>query len=109
MEADRREIKADGQDLVHLSLTLIDDKMGCKYKSDNRHIKVHVSGEGRLVALDSGELRAENTFFKDNVQSYFGRALVTVQSTRKPGTIRVEIEVEGLEKKYVQEILTRSV
>lgn len=106
VEADRREIKADGQDLVHLSLTLVDDK-GVQVQTDNRHIKVHVSGEGRLVALDSGELRAENTFFKDNVQSYFGRALVTVQATRKPGTIRIEIEVEGLEKSFIQEILVR--
>ena len=106
MEVDRREIKADGQDLVHLSLTLVDDK-GVRVQTDNRHIKVHVSGEGRLVALDSGELRAENTFFKDNVQSYFGRALVTVQATRKSGTIRVEVEVEGLEKSFIQEILVR--
>ena len=95
-EADRMEIAADGQDLSHISLTLV-DKNGVKVQTDNRRISVKVSGEGRLKALDTGDLRVDS-FCRDNVLTYFGQALLTVQSTRKAGNIRADIQVEGIDK-----------
>lgn len=105
LKADRQTIKADGQDLSHIDLTLIDDK-GVKVQTDNRMITVKVSGEGRLVALDSGDLRL-NKFYTNQIKSYFGHALLTVQSTRKPGVIHAEIQVEGIDKPFEVVIRTR--
>ncbi len=48
-----------------------------KVQTDNRMITVKVSGEGRLVALDSGDLRL-NKFYTNQIKSYFGHALLTV-------------------------------
>ena len=104
-EADRMEIAADGQDLSHISLTLV-DKNGVKVQTDNRRISVKVSGEGRLKALDTGDLRVDS-FCRDNVLTYFGQALLTVQSTRKAGNIRADIQVEGIDKPFSVMITTK--
>lgn len=105
LKADRQTIKADGQDLSHIDLTLVDDK-GVKVQTDNRMITVKVSGEGRLAALDSGDLRL-NKFYTNQIKSYFGHALLTVQSSRKPGVIHAEIHVEGIDKPFEMMIMTR--
>lgn len=105
IEADRNEIKADGQDLSHITLTLVDNN-GVKVQTDNRRISVTVTGEGRMAALDTGDLRVDS-FCQDNVKTYFGQALLTVQSTRKAGTIRADILVEGIDKPFFVTITTR--
>lgn len=87
-------IKADGQDLSHITLTLFDSK-GIEAQDDNRMVTVTVEGEGRFRCLDSGDLRREVSFAGNKLKTYFGKALIVVQSTRESGTIKVKVEVEG--------------
>lgn len=105
-EPDRRELKADGQDLSHITITLRDEA-GHRVQVDERTVKVRVSGDGRLLAVDSGELRVPtDSFDRDEVLTQYGRALAVVQSTRKAGVIRVEVTCDGLPTQTL-EITTR--
>jgi len=96
---DRQALKADGQDLSHIILKLFDSK-GVEAQADNRMITVSVEGEGRLRRVDSGDMRREVSFSGNSVKTYFGKALIVVQSTRNPGLIKVIIQVEGFEDPF---------
>lgn len=102
---DRKIIKADGQDLCHISLSLYDEN-GIEAQADNREVRVTVEGEGAFRCLDSGEMRREGRFGLNELDTYFGKALIVVQSARTPGSIRVRVDVEGFDKPFYEEIKT---
>lgn len=96
---DRTEIKADGQDLSHLAIRLY-DKKGNPVQVDDRKVTVTVEGEGIFRGLDTGDLRRTAPFGVNELKTYFGQALVIVQSTRKAGTVKVNVKVEGIDELY---------
>lgn len=105
LQPDVVRIKADGQDLSHITLTLYDSK-GIEAQADNREVKVTVEGEGRFRCLDSGDLRRKHAFADNTLDTYFGKALIVVQSTRNQGTMRVKVEVEGFDTPFYVDIET---
>ncbi len=92
---DRNEIIADGQDLVHITIHLADEN-GVIVPVDDRPLTVEVSGAGRLLGVDNGDLRRQVSFAGDSIKTYFGKALATVQSTRNSGEIKVAVKTPGL-------------
>ena len=107
LKQDRTEIKADGQDLSHVAVQLC-DKDGNPFQVDDRKLTVSVEGDGTFRGLDTGDLRRETPFGSNELKTYFGQALIIVQSTRKAGQIKVNIQVEGIEKVYSTIITTHS-
>ena len=106
VKADRESINADGQDLSFISVQLVDQN-GIPVQTDDKMVSVSVEGEGRLLGLDSGDLRRQGSFAGNSLKTYFGRVQATVQSTRKAGKIIVRVEVEGADKPYYVELETR--
>ncbi len=96
---DRTEIKANGQDLSHIAIKLFDEK-GNPVQVDDRKVTVTFEGEGIFRGIDSGDLRRVNPFGSNELSTYFGQALIIVQSTRKPGTMHVNVKVDGIDKPY---------
>ena len=95
-ESDRSQLKADGQDLAHIVITLTDPD-GHRVQVEERQVRVSVEGDGRLLALDNGELRvAGDSFARDAVPTQFGRALAIVQAGRHGGSITVTVRIDGL-------------
>ena len=101
--ADRSTIKADGQDISHIAIHL-EDEDGNFVQTDDRKLTVTLEGEGKFLGLDSGDLRRENSFAGNHLKTYFGRALIIVQSNRKPGKITVHVTMEGSEELFPIEI-----
>ena len=91
---DRSAIKADGQDLSHITVQIY-DKNGNPVQTDDRKITIAVEGEGKFLGIDNGETRREGSFSGNQLPTYFGKALAIIQSTRKAGMMRVKIEMEG--------------
>jgi beta-galactosidase len=86
-------------------LTLYDEN-GIEAQTDNRRVTVKVTGEGVFRCLDTGDLRREGSFAGNSIKTYFGKALIVVQSTRKVGEMQVEVEVEGFDKPFILPIYT---
>ena len=105
---DRSVLKADGQDLSHIEIKLYDEE-GRFVQMDNRKLTVHVEGEGRFLALDNGDMRRSTPFGSTTLDTFFGRALLIVQSTRKPGLIKVKVALEGSSESYLLDIKTNSI
>lgn len=100
---DCTKIKADGQDLSHISICLADEE-GNLVQTDDKLVSIRVEGEGRFLSIDNGDLRREQTFAGNSIRTYFGKALAVVQATRKPGKMTVYVKVDGIEKEYVVEV-----
>ena len=99
LTADRSTIKADGQDLSHISIHL-EDEEGNIVQTDDRKLTVTVEGEGKFLGIDNGDLRREESFAGNQLKTYFGRALVIVQSNRKSGQVKVNVSMEGSDEIY---------
>lgn len=99
IEVDRSDIKADGQDLSFISIQLV-DKDGNTVQTDDKKVAVLVKGDGKFMGIENGDLRREKSFAGNELKTYFGKALVIVQSTRISGIINVQIRVEGVDKPY---------
>ena len=105
INADRTKIKADGQDLSHITINLIDSD-GNPVQTDDRKVTVKIEGDGKFLGIDNGDLRRQKSFASNELNTYFGKALVVVQSTRKAGKMKVYMTVEGIEENYIIEIDT---
>ena len=105
---DRDIIKADGYDLSFIKIELKDEN-GLLVQTDNRRLTAYLEGEGRLMGIDSGDLRREDTIASNCIRSYFGKAMVVVQSHRKPGKMILHVKMEGTDETYAVEINSVSV
>jgi Beta-galactosidase/beta-glucuronidase len=94
-------IKADGQDLAHISIFLVDDK-GVVVPNADQYFEIEISGNGILKGLDNGDLRREGSYAGNRLKTYFGKALATVQSIRKSGEITLKVK----SKDYPEAVLT---
>ena len=103
---DRTTIKADGQDLSYIAIHL-EDTEGNKVQTDDKLLTVTVEGDGRFLGIDNGDLRREGSFAGNSLKTYFGQALVVVQSHRTPGKIEINVAMEGSDKVYSAEILCK--
>lgn len=99
LSADRTQIAADGQDLSHITIRIV-DKNGIVVPVANRTITVEVFGNGRLLGLDNGDLR--DPFTGNSISTYFGKALLTVQSSRSKGKIKIMVKSEGIPEAILQ-------
>ena len=95
LAADRSVIKADGRDLSYISIDVVDDK-GVIVPDDQVIVTVEVTGSGKLVGLDSGDVRSEYSYKGNVYDTYFGRLQAIVQSDRKAGDIILKAKAEGL-------------
>ena len=91
---DQTSINADGQDLAHIALKIV-DKDGVVVPDYDEKIAVEITGNGRLLALDNGDLR-RLSFNENTISPYFGKALVTVQSSQLAGELKVKLSTASL-------------
>ena len=103
---DRTILNADGQDLSYIQLQLV-DKDGNPVPHKNRRIKGTIEGEGRLIGLISNDLRRTTPFTSTEDMTYFGRAFAVVQSTKKVGSIRLRLDVDGFSEPVYVEMTTK--
>jgi beta-galactosidase len=91
-----KSIKANKNDLTHIFVTLCDEAGNTVYSAENE-ITCETDGPVRLLGMeDSNPSNTEN--YKDNKQHTFhGKLLIYLQSSDKPGTVRIKLKSQGLE------------
>lgn len=95
-EVDRDTIKADGQDLCFVKVSIKDKKGNLVPYADNL-LNFDISGAGRIAALDNG-LQTDLTPFSDkkNRRAYNGLALAIVRPSNTAGEIILKISSKDL-------------
>jgi beta-galactosidase len=95
LTADKTSPVADGQDLTHVTVRLLDEN-GTAVPNSDLPVTFEVAGEGRLIGVDNGDLRNHEPRKGNRRTTYFGRALAIIQSTRTGGVITLRATAPGL-------------
>jgi beta-galactosidase len=94
---DRHTLKADGEDLCYLNVSVV-DKDGNPVPVDSRLVKVKISGAGSFKAMANGDPTCLEMFHEPQMHLFSGQLTVLVQSGCQPGEITVEVSGKGLRK-----------
>jgi len=96
MKADHADIKADGQDLSFVTVTIADQEGWLVPRSKNR-VRFEISGPGEIVAIDNGDATDLQSFQAKDRKAYNGLVLVIVRAqSGVPGQIKLTAQAEGL-------------
>lgn len=97
MEADKKELKANGEDLIFVTISS-EDADGNYVANANNRIEVEVSGAGRLVGLDNGNSTDFDSYKGTSKRLFSGKLLAIIAAKFEPGDIKVRATSRGLKE-----------
>ncbi|TXK49353.1 glycoside hydrolase family 2 protein [Pontibacter qinzhouensis] len=95
LESDRKIITADGQDISFVTVSVVDEK-GNPYPLSNDQLTFSVSGNGKYLAACNGDATSLEQFHLPTMKLFSGKLVVLVQSTTKPGNIKLSVKGKNL-------------
>lgn len=95
LTADREAIAADGRDVVHLMVQVLDEQNYPVPTADDLII-FDVQGPGRIIGVDNGNPVSHESFQSNQRAVFNGLCLAIIQSTTASGTLRVTASAPGL-------------
>lgn len=104
---DKYKLKADGEDLIFLEISAIDEKTHFVANARNR-VEVKVTGAGRLVGLDNGDSTDYDQYKGTSRRLFSGKLLAIIASKQEPGMIHVELTSKGLKPASVDLVAVRA-
>ncbi len=93
---DRREIGADGEDLSYVTVKIVDKEGRVCLDADNT-ITFGLNGEGSLAGVGNGNAISHEAFKAHERKAFHGLCLAVVQSSRKPGAMKLSAASVGLQ------------
>ncbi|HLN55835.1 MAG TPA: beta-galactosidase GalB [Bacteroidales bacterium] len=98
MEADRQAVKADGSDLVYLTVR-IEDKDKLLVPRSSNEVQFSITGPGKIVAVDNGDATSKEPFQASQRKAYNGMCLVIVKAEKgATGSFTVKAASKGLKE-----------
>jgi beta-galactosidase len=101
LEADRKELKANGKDIAFVTATLV-DRAGNMVTGEDRELKFTVKGEGAFKAVANGDPASLESFQRPHMKSFGGQLVFLVESGSAIGDIVAEVEGKGLKKTSIK-------
>ena len=96
LSADRTEISADRRDVAHIMVEVIDEQGRVVPLAENE-ITFDVQGEGKLIGVDNGNPQSHDSYKVSHCTAFNGLCLAVVQSTAKPGSVRIAASSPSLQ------------
>lgn len=90
LSADKTELNANGEDLIFIEITALDED-GTFVANANNRVFVEVSGAGRLVGLDNGDSTDYEQYKGTSRRLFSGKLLAIVAAKTEPGEICVKV------------------
>ena len=91
LTTDRHAIAADGQDLAFITIEVL-DREGRLCPDAAIPCEVTVSGHARLLAVASADLKDTEPYTSPRVQTWKGRAMLVVRSTKDSGKAIIKVK-----------------
>jgi len=98
---DRAVIRADGEDLSFVTVTVL-DRAGLAVPTADNLIRFRIAGTARIEGVDNGDETSHAPFKADSVRLFNGKALVIVRAAERAGTANLTAEGEGLARAAVR-------
>jgi beta-galactosidase len=97
---DSEQFVADGQSVLQIE-ACIHDPAGTLVPDAALPLTLTLQGPGKLIGLDNGDLRSNESFKGVTRTTYRGKCLAIVQSTLTSGLVKVDVSTPGLPKASV--------
>jgi len=95
LKPDREVLRADGQDLAFVTISVA-DRAGLVVPRTKNHLAFEISGPGEIVGLDNGDPTSFEPFQGKEHSAFNGLCLVIIRSTGQPGEIRLQASSASL-------------
>lgn len=95
LQADRNTIQANGKDLSFVTVKVV-DKEGNLVPDAANNIQFTIAGAGFIAGVDNGSQTSMEPFKASQRKAFNGLCLAVVQSTGKPGVIKLQAKSVGL-------------
>lgn len=95
IKPDRREISADGKDLVYFTVSVV-DKDGNLCPNDGRLVDFSVKGSGFYKASANGDASCTDLFHLPKMHLFSGQLTAIAQSSETPGKLTFGAKTKGL-------------
>ena len=106
-QADRKSYRADGDDLVFVTIGVADSK-GVAVPTCNNELTFEVTGAGSFEAVCNGDATSLESFKQPRMKLFNGELVVVLRTSEHPGTIRLNIkDSKGKLKAKTLEINTK--
>lgn len=94
LKADKRQLKADGEDLLFLEI-MMKDEQGYPVENANDRVFIQVEGSGALVGCDNGDSTDTDSYKCGNRRLFSGKLLAVIKAGTYPGTVKITVTSEG--------------
>ena len=92
-QADNAAWKANGMDLQHVEISLVDNK-GRRIPTANDKLTFHVDGDARIVGVINGDINSEELTVGNTRRLYDGKCVVILRSGHKPSPVILTVTAE---------------
>ena len=99
--ADRELIKSDGEDMVFVTVRVVDKEGNLCPNSDNL-INFEIEGQGAIVAVGNGNAATTEPFQSNKRKAFSGQCMVFIKAFKDAGHINLKATSEGLTLAQVQ-------
>lgn len=101
ISADRSNLKADGSDLVYVTV-MIEDKSSLTVPGSKNQISFTVEGGARVIATDNGDATSHESFQATTKKAYNGMCLAIIKADKgAKGPVTVKAQSAGLKMAQV--------
>lgn len=97
---DNATLKADAYDVAHIVVQLIDEK-GNSVKTQNTNVTFELEGPVKLLGVDCGNFNKHQKFQSNTIETFKGRCLAIIQSTKETGPIKIKVKADGFRDQTV--------
>jgi len=105
LSADRTKLRADGQDLAFVTVSIRDNNMNLVPRAADR-VRFSLTGPAEIVAVDNGDATRLESFQAEECRAFNGLCLVVIRThAGHSGSIKLKAEADGLK---ATEITVRS-
>ncbi|MBU9709222.1 DUF4982 domain-containing protein [Paenibacillus sp. AK121] len=94
LEADRAILPADGHEISHVEVTVI-DQHGIVVPNQDVDLSFELHGDGRILGIDNGDLTSDEPYKAKGRRTHRGRCLVIVQSGNVAGELLLQASADG--------------
>ncbi|TPV31836.1 glycoside hydrolase family 2 protein [Paucihalobacter ruber] len=101
LEPDVTVLKANGEDLSFVTVSVVDEN-GIPCPTANNQLNFEVSGNGTFRAVCNGDPTSLELFHLPTMKLFSGKLVVLVQSTEAAGSMELKVSGEGLISRSVQ-------
>jgi len=100
LDADRKIISANGEDLSYVTATIV-DKQGNPCPTASNRLSFEVKGNGKYRAACNGDATSLEVFHGSTMKAFNGKLVILVQSSTLKGDIELIVSGDNLRKEKI--------